>query len=74
VPQKTEFIVGLDVGGTNIVAGCMPDDGSLQIAVRSEPTRADQGADAVVDRIVLLAETVMAETMAATGAKRADFL
>jgi glucokinase len=73
VPQKTEFIVGLDVGGTNIVAGCMPDDGSLQIAVRSEPTRADQGADAVVDRIVLLAETVMAETMAATGAKRADF-
>ena len=69
----TKFIVGIDVGGTNIVAGAMPEDGSAQIAMRTEPTRADQGADAVVDRIVLLAETVIAETIAATGATRADF-
>jgi glucokinase len=71
---RKEFVVGIDVGGTNIVAGAMPVDGSRQIAVRSEPTRADQGAEAVVDRIILMAEAVIAETISATGAKRADFV
>lgn len=69
-----KFIVGIDVGGTNVVAGVMPDDGSTQLANRSEPTYAEQGADAVVDRIVILAEKVIAETIAATGASRSDFI
>jgi glucokinase len=67
------FILGMDVGGTNIVAGAMPDDGSSQIVIRTESTHAEQGADAVVERIVRLAETVIAETMAATGCARGDF-
>ena len=73
-PRKRQrYIIGVDLGGTNIVAGAMPEDGSREIAVRSEPTRADQGADAVVDSIGRMIETVIAETIAETNAKREDF-
>jgi len=68
------FLVGVDLGGTNIVAAAVTEDGSEVVAVRSEPTRADQGADAVVDRIVRMIDTVIAETIAQTGVKRSDVL
>jgi glucokinase len=71
--KRQRYIVGLDLGGTNIVAGAMPEDGSREIAVRSAPTRADQGAESVVDRIARMIDTVVAETIAETGAKRSDF-
>lgn len=73
-PRKRQrYIIGVDLGGTNIVAGAMPEDGSREIAMRSEPTQPDQGADAVVDRIARMIETVIAETIAETNAKRDDF-
>ena len=73
-PRKRQrYILGVDLGGTNIVAGAMPEDGSREIAMRSEPTRADEGADAVVDRIARIIDTVVAETIAETNAKREDF-
>lgn len=62
--KKQRYILGVDLGGTNIVVGAMPEDGSGSCAVRSVPTRADQGAEAVVDRIVQLIEMVMADTRA----------
>jgi glucokinase len=68
------YIVGVDLGGTNIVVGAMPKDGSRQLAVHSVPTRADLGADAVVARIAELIEQVIAETCEAAGATRASFL
>jgi glucokinase len=72
-PRKRQrYIIGVDLGGTNIVAGAMPEDGSREIAMRSEPTRAQQGADAVVDRIARMIDTVIAETIAETNAKRED--
>lgn len=67
-----KFLVGVDLGGTNIVAAAVTEDGSEVVAVRSEPTRADQGADAVVDRIVRMIDTVVAETIAQAGVQRAD--
>ena len=72
VPSR--YILGVDLGGTNIVVGAATEDGTADYAMRSEPTRADQGADAVVDRIVRMIETCLRETSAATGATRADFL
>jgi glucokinase len=73
-PRKRQrYIIGVDLGGTNIVAGAMPEDGSREIAMRSEPTRAQQGAEAVVDRIARMIDTVIAETIAETNAKREDF-
>ncbi|MGH7569525.1 MAG: ROK family protein [Gemmatimonadales bacterium] len=55
------YIVGIDVGGTNIVAGTVADDGSELIGLVSEPTLPEQGADTVVARIVKLARASMAE-------------
>ena len=74
MPPRTKYLVGVDLGGTNIVAGALAEDGSDVLAMRSEPTRADQGADQVIDRIVRMIDTVIAETIAHTGAKRDDMI
>jgi glucokinase len=71
---REQFIVGIDLGGTNIAAGAMPTDGTREIAMRMIATRAQDGAEAVVDRIAALVEDVIAETSAETGAQRSDFL
>lgn len=54
------YIVGIDVGGTNIVVGTVAEDGSEVVGLVSEPTFSEQGADAVVARIVKLARASMA--------------
>ena len=72
--KRQRYIVGVDLGGTNIVAGAMPEDGSRQIAVRSQPTFAQLGAEGVTDRIIQMIEDVITITCAETGATRADFL
>src|SRR5687768_13665463 len=71
---KERYIIGVDLGGTNIVAGAMPLDGSREIAMRTTPTLADGGADSVVERIAAMIEEVIAQTMSETGAERTDFL
>jgi len=71
---KERYIVGVDLGGTNIVAGAMPLDGSREIAMRTTLTLADGGADSVVERIAAMIEDVIAQTSAETGAERSDFL
>lgn len=71
---RKKFIVGVDLGGTNIAAGVMPTDGTREIAMRSIPTLAQGGADAVVGRIASLVELVIAEARKDTGASREDFL
>jgi glucokinase len=55
------YIVGIDVGGTNIVVGTVAEDGSEMLGLRSEPTGAEGGPDAVVERIVRLARASMAD-------------
>lgn len=59
------FIVGIDLGGTNIVSGCVAEDGSALYGTRSLPTGAEEGPDAVVHRIIAAARESMAETRAA---------
>ena len=46
------YIVGIDVGGTNIVVGTVAQDGSEIMGLETAPTLADQGADVVIDRII----------------------
>ena len=71
---REQFIVGVDLGGTNIAAGAMPTDGTREIAMRIGPTRADEGSAAVVNRIVRMIEEVIEQTQAETGAERSDFI
>lgn len=72
--QRTRYIVGVDLGGTNIVAGAMTEDGSEIHAVHSIPTKSESGDEGVAGRMVSLVEDVIAETQGATGATRADFI
>src|SRR5580700_677346 len=69
-----KYIIGIDLGGTNIAAGALPTDGSAVLAFGSRLTRADLGDVAVADRIVETIEDVIAEVMRDTGATRSDFL
>ena len=61
----TDYVVGIDIGGTNVVVGSVSEDGSSLLALRSEPTRPEEGPDAVISRIAALARATMAETMKA---------
>ena len=54
------YVVGIDIGGTNIVAGTVAEDGSELLGLVSEPTFSEQGADAVLTRIVKLTRASMA--------------
>jgi glucokinase len=64
------FVLGIDIGGTNIVVGSVAEDGSVLHAQRSEPTRAEAGANDVVDRLVAMAQRAITETkQAAPGAE-----
>jgi glucokinase len=67
------YIIGVDLGGTKISVGAMPDDGSRELGVRSLPTRAEQGAHAVIDRIVEMIEAVITAVMADEGVPRSAF-
>src|SRR5919201_165942 len=71
---RPQYIVGVDLGGTNIVVGAMPDDGSREIGLRSEPTHAERGAEAVVARIVSMIAQVISDVIQSCGAKPQDFI
>src|SRR5216684_3459571 len=55
------YVVGIDIGGTNIVAGTVAEDGSEVLGLVSEPTLAEQGAEGVLTRLVKLARASMAQ-------------
>jgi glucokinase len=72
--KKQKYIVGVDLGGTNIVVGAMSVDGLHHFAMRSLPTSAELGADGVADRIVGAIEGVILDTIAETDASRKDVI
>lgn len=55
------YVVGIDIGGTNLVVGTVREDGAEVVGLVSEPTLPEQGPDAVIARIVRLARASMAE-------------
>jgi glucokinase len=56
------FVLGIDIGGTNLVVGCVAEDGSSLHGLASAPTQAEAGASDVVDRLVALAQECIART------------
>ncbi len=72
-PDK-KWLVGVDLGGTNIVVGVLPiegGDGSV-LALRSLPTEASRGAKFVVDRIAAMIEEAIARVLEERGGVRGD--
>jgi glucokinase len=75
VPSDKKWVVGVDLGGTNIVVGVLPIDGGNGdvMAPRAVATEAQRGAKFVVDRIIGLIEDSMDEVISAEGGVRDDF-
>lgn len=71
---RCRYIIGVDLGGTNIGCGAMSADGGQQFGMGWSLTRAVEGADAVVEHITGMIERVIAQVIAETGAEREDFL
>ncbi len=72
--HRARYIVGVDLGGTKIMAGALSEDGTRHLAMRSVATNADQGSEAVVERIIGAIEGVILDTIAETDASRRDFI
>jgi glucokinase len=73
--SEHRWIVGVDLGGTNIVVGVLPlnGGGGEVLALREAKTEAVRGAKFVVDRIVHMVENAIAEVAHANGVSKADF-
>ena len=71
---RQQYIVGVDLGGTNIVAGAMTADGSRHLAMRSIKTNSAVGDEGVAERIVGLVEGVILDTIEQSDASRRDFV
>jgi len=66
--DEARWIVGVDIGGTNLVVGLVPVDGGSPLALRKLPTRAEEGGEAVVARVVAMAREAIGETLSTHAA------
>src|SRR5688572_20655104 len=71
---EKQWIVGVDVGGTNIVVGLVPVEGGPVAAFHTRPTEAKRGPDFVVGRIVEMVEHSIGEVLESEGGTRDDIL
>ncbi|HET7631866.1 MAG TPA: ROK family protein [Gemmatimonadaceae bacterium] len=67
-------MIGVDLGGTNVVTGAVSPDGTRTLGVHTASTQVDAGADGVVDRIVAQIEATIADAMREAGVSRDAFL
>ncbi|HET9664226.1 MAG TPA: ROK family protein [Burkholderiales bacterium] len=74
-PDGKKWVIGVDLGGTNIVVGILPMDGGTGevLALRTVATEAQRGAKFVVDRIVGLIGEAKEEVLAKYGGGGEDF-
>ena len=70
---EKRWVVGVDLGGTNIVVGVLPLEGGELLALRTQKTEAIRGAKFVVDRMVQMVEEAIAEVASAHGASKEHF-
>jgi glucokinase len=73
--SDSRWVVGVDLGGTNIVVGVLPLDGGNGevLALESRPTEAVKGAKSVVDRIVYMVDTAIQKVVNQHGGSKEDF-
>ena len=57
-----KWLIGIDIGGTNLVVGAVSENGMQVTGLVSEPTGVPDGPDAVIGRIVEMAQGVIAST------------
>src|SRR3954463_10409206 len=60
--SRVRFVLGIDIGGTNLVVGSVAEDGSMLHALDSEPTHAEAGQTDVLERLIALAKRTLERT------------
>ncbi|MDQ3523117.1 MAG: ROK family protein [Gemmatimonadota bacterium] len=70
--DKKRWIVGVDLGGTNIVVGLIPIEGGGVLGRRTLPTDSLRGAKFVVDRIVGMVQEAISDVTFSFGGSRDD--
>lgn len=68
----SRWVVGVDIGGTNLVVGIVPAEGGPPEGLRSRATEPARGADAAVADVARMVEGAIEETLARHGGTRAD--
>jgi len=74
VPDDRRWIVGLDIGGTNMVVGLVPFEGGPPLALRKLPTLPEGGGEDVVARAAQAIHAAVDEVIQSTGASRGEIL
>lgn len=59
-----QFVLGIDIGGTNLVVGAVRTDGRQVLGVHSQPTDASRGPDAVIADIITMGRTTLRQLQA----------
>ena len=67
-PPGARWVLAVDIGGTNLKVGMVPVDGGEPRGLRVEPTRVEEGAEAVTERVVRMARAARDEVLTAEGA------
>lgn len=65
--MRDGWVLGVDIGGTNIVVGLVPEDGGVPAALRVRATRSMKGADDAVGHIARLAREAVSEVRQRAG-------
>ena len=74
MPGSQQWILGLDIGGTNIVVGLVPFEGGEPEGVRKILTLPERGGDAVIQNAAQAAEECIADVLGSRGGTREDIL
>lgn len=61
------WIVGLDIGGTNMVVGLVPFQGGMPRGLRKRRTHPERGGEDVVDRAATMVKDAVAEVLEGEG-------
>lgn len=67
IGDANRWIVGLDIGGTNMVVGLVPFQGGKPRGLGSSRTRPERGGEDVVDRAVAMVKDAVAEVLGGDG-------
>jgi glucokinase len=68
---RDRWVIGVDIGGTNVRVGVVPFAGGPPLDMTSRATRGGRGADAVVEDVGVMAEEVVGAALARHGGTRA---
>jgi len=68
--SEPRWIVGVDLGGTNVVVGLVPIEGGEPRSVRQLLTLAERGPEDIVNRVAAAVQEAIDDTLSETGAPR----